>query len=70
MKFQLPSFIDFIVMAVGMIGRVGQVNFNVMFSLSLVLSSDPPDETLCQEVAFGVLQTRVYFDIYFFLFYI
>ena len=46
MKFQLPSFISFIVTAVGMIGRVGLVNFNVIFSLSLVLSFHPPDEPL------------------------
>ena len=46
MKFQLPSFIRFIVMVVGMIGRVGLVNFNVTFYLSLVLSSHPPDEPL------------------------
>ena len=45
-KLKLPSFISFIVKAVGMIGRVGLVNFNVTFSLSLVLSSHPPDEPL------------------------
>ena len=32
-----------------MIGRVGLVNFNVTFSLSLVLSSHPPDEPLCRQ---------------------
>ena len=47
MKFQLSSFVSFIVTAIGMIGRVGLVNFNVTFSLSLVLSSHPPDEPLC-----------------------
>ena len=47
MKLQLPSFISFIVTAVGMIGRVGLVNFNITFSLSLVLSSHSPDEPLC-----------------------
>ena len=46
MKFQLPSFISFIVTTVGMIGRVGLVNFIVIFYLSLVLSSHPPDEPL------------------------
>ena len=45
-KFQLPSFDNFIVTAVGMLGRVGLVNFNVTFCLSLVLSSQPPDEPL------------------------
>ena len=51
MKLQLLSLISFIVTAVGMIGRVGLVNFNVTFSLSLVLSSHPPDEPLCTEWA-------------------
>ena len=46
-KIPLPSFISFIVRAVGMIGRVWLVNFNVTFYLSLVLSSHPPDESLC-----------------------
>ena len=46
MKFQLPSFVSLIVVAVGMIGRIGLVNFNVTFSLSLVLSSHSPDEPL------------------------
>ena len=32
--------------AVSMIGRVGLVNFNITFSLSLVLCSNPPDEPL------------------------
>ena len=49
MKFQLPSFISFIVTAIGMIERVGLVNFNVIFYLSLVLSSHPPDEPLCMQ---------------------
>ena len=43
MKFQLPNFISLIVMAVSMIGRVGLVNFDVTFYLSLVLFSHPPD---------------------------
>ena len=46
-KFQLPSFLSIIVRAVGMVGRIGLVNSNVTFSLSLVLSSHPPDEPLC-----------------------
>ena len=45
-QFQLPSFVSFIVIAVGMIGRVGLVNFNITFSLSLVLYSHPPNELL------------------------
>ena len=45
-KLQLSSFISFIVTAVGMIGRIGLVNFNVTFPLSLVLYSHPPNEPL------------------------
>ena len=45
-KFELPSFFNFIVTAVGMIGRVGLGNFNVTFSLTLVLDSHPPNEPL------------------------
>ena len=48
-KLQLPSSISFFVTAVGMIERVGLMNFNVTFNLSLVLSSQPPDEPLCNE---------------------
>ena len=50
MKFQLPSCISVIVTAVGTIGRVMLMNFNVAFSLSLVLSSQPPDEPLWIDV--------------------
>ena len=49
-KLQHPSFISFIVRAVGMTGRVELMNFNVTFSQSLVLSSHPPDEPLCNTV--------------------
>ena len=48
-KLQLASFIRFIVTAVGTLESVGLVNFNVTFSLTLVLSSHPPDEPLCVE---------------------
>ena len=73
MKFQLPSFISFIVTAAGMIGRVGLVNFNVTFYLSLVLSSHPPDEPLSQcarswskEVWMTNLQNNICVNSYFF----
>ena len=42
----LVSRETFIVTAVGTIGRVMLMNFNVAFYLSLVLSSHPPDEPL------------------------
>ena len=42
--------VSFIVTADGTIGRVIMMNFNVTFSLSLVLSSHPPDEPLCLRV--------------------
>ena len=43
-KYLASSFIIFNVVAVGTIGRVMLMSFNVAFCLSLVLSSDPPDE--------------------------